>query len=515
MSQIKHILRLHQQGKSIKFIARSLSVSRNTVRKYLSLGQASARTTAELLETEEGLLGQILLPGDGSLQSDRYQRLRDQYEYFCTELSRPGVTRWLLWSEYRQSHPDGYSYSQFCWHLQQLDKAGQVTLANLPHPPGEQLYVDFAGKQAEYIDPATGEIRQASVLIATLGFSQYSYVEAVQTQTGEDVVEGLQEGFRWFGGVTKVIIPDNMKAAVIKSDRYEPGLNRLLEDLANHYQTVVLPARPRRPRDKSLVESAVRDVWRHVFAPLRNQQFVGLAQLNQAIRRQLDTWHDRPFQGRDETRRQRFLASEQPALGPLPAEPFLVKKYVDLTVRNNCHIQLGEDKHYYSVPHAWVGQKVNVIYTSQLVQIFCRSELIGSHRRNRTRYGYTTVREHLPSHHQHWLDRGPDWYRSRARRISPEVGQLIERILASRTYPEQAYRSCDGILGLHRKAGGEMLTEAARIALELDACTYSFVDRLIKNGMANPSAGQPSDPGELPDHPNIRGKKYFQQPLNL
>jgi hypothetical protein len=247
------------------------------------------------------------------------------------------------------------------------------------------------------------------------------------------------------------------------------------------------------------VETGVRETYRNVFAPIRNQTFFSLAEINQAFRRQLESWGDRPFQGRTETRRQRFESVERAALQALPEAPFVIKKKRSPTVRNNSHIQLGEDKHYYSVPFTYIKKKVLVIYSPLLVDIYFKGSLIASHQRNRTPYEYTTVREHLPSHHRHWMDRGPDWYRLRAGRISKEVGQLIERILNSKMYPEQAFRSCDGVLGLHRKVGSEELTEAARIALELDCCTYSYVNRLIQNGMASRALNKPSAPAELPD----------------
>jgi len=515
MSQIKQLLRFTQQGKSIKWIARSLSVSRNTVRKYLSLQSASGQPIEELLQLEDNQLEQALLPTAPQDHDQRYRVLLDSYDYFCDELRRPGVTRWLLWSEYRQSHPGGYCYSQFCKHLHDLGQARNLSMANLPHPPGEQIYIDFAGTYGEYVDPATGHIHKVPILVLTLGHSQYSYVEALPSQNGEDLIGGLQRGFSAFGGVSKVLIPDNMKTAVTKTDRYEPAINRLLEDLANHYNTAVMPARPHHPKDKPLVESAVRDVGRHVVAPLRNRIFYSPAELNQAFAEQLRIWHERPFQGREESRRQRFEQAERPALQPLPDEPFQIKKYASLTIRNNCHIQIREDRHYYSAPYAYATKKVQVIYTPDRVQMFCQGRLIAAHQRDRTPYGYTTVREHLPENQRHWMDRGPGWYRSRAYHISQEAGELIDRVLSSKTYPEQTYRSCDGILGLHRKVGGEQLTQAARIALELDCCTYSFVSRLIQNGMAKPAEASSEDSGELPAHDNIRGKTYFQQPLNL
>lgn len=515
MSQIKQILRFTLQGKSIKYIARTLSVSRNTVRKYLTLQQASGKPVEELLCLEDNELEQTLIPTAQPTDEQRYRVLVERYDYFCSELQRAGVTRWLLWSEYRQSHPGGYCYSQFCKHLGDLGDARNLTMANLPHPPGEQIYIDFAGKSAEYVDPGTGQIHSVPVLILTLGHSQYSYVEAIRSQKSDDLIGGLGRGLSFFGGVTKVLIPDNMKTAVTKTDRYEPGINRLFEDFANHYNTAVVPARPRRPKDKPLVESAVRDVYRHVFAPLRNRTFHSLEELNEAITGQLGIWHDRLFQGREESRRQRFEQVERPALHALPAEPFGIKKYLNLTIRNNCHIQIREDSHYYSAPYAYARKKVQVIYTSDRVQIFYKTTLIAAHQRNRTPYGYTTVKEHLPENQRHWLERGTQWYHRRAHHISPEVGRLIDAILASKTYPEQTYRSCDGILGLHRKVGGEQLTEAARIALELDCCTYSFINRIIKNGMAKATPASPDAPTDLPDHQNIRGKTYFQHSLTL
>lgn len=513
MSQIKQILRLHQHGKSIKAIARSLAVSKNTVRKYVALQKATNRSIEELLRVDDNELQQMLFPVEGSDSSNRHRYLDDHYEYFCKELRRRGVTRWLLWSEYRQSQPDGYSYSQFCWHLQQLDGAAKVTMAGLPHPAGEQMYVDFAGEYGRYIDPGSGQTCKVPVLVVTLGFSQYSYIEAIESQKTEDFLYGLQRALRFFTGVTKLIIPDNMKSAVIKSDRYEPGLNRMLEDFANHYDAGVFPARPGRPKDKPLVESAVRDVYRHVYAPLRNVKFFSLNELNQAYRQQLDLWHDRTFQGRTDTRRQRFETAEKPALHPLPIHEFEIKKYLSLTVRNNCHIQLSEGRHYYSVPYSFARQKVKIIYTPKRVQIYHRTNLIAQHQRDRKPYGYTTVKEHLPSHHQIWLERDANWYLQRALRISAQVARLVERILVSRAHPEQAYRSCDGVLSLQRKVGSDMLTEAAAVALDLNCCTYSFVNNLIKNGMASPSKQEPL--AELPKHDNIRGKDYFQQTLNF
>lgn len=511
MSQIKQILRLTSQGKSIKFITRALSVSRNTVRKYLALQRASGLSVDELLQMEAHRLQQTLLPGQGRSESDRYEELVSNYDYYCKELQRKGVTRWLLWSEYRQRRSDGYCYSQFCKHLQDLDGSKRLTMGNLPHPPGEHLYTDFAGWHAEYTDPHTGQIHRGPILVMTLGYSKYSYIEVLPTQKGEDLMDGLQRGLRFFCGAARMIVPDNMKTAVIQSDRYEPRLNRLFEDLANHYHMAVLPARPGKPKDKPQAESAVRDAYRHVFAPLRNRTFCSLQELNQAVREQLERWHDRPFQGREESRRQLFEQTERDALQPLADKPFHIKKYLTLKARNNCHIELREDRHSYSLPYAYVGQKVQVIYTTHRVQIFHKTELIATHVRNRTRNGYTTNLDHLPENQRAWLQREAGWYRKRGHQISAEVGQLMEQILQARSWLEQSYRSCDGILHLHRRVGTPILTQAARIALQMNCCSYSFVKRLIENGMANhPNTSHSASASRLPDHDNIRGKEYYQ-----
>lgn len=513
MNYIKQIFQLRHQGRSLKFIERELGVSRNTVRKYLVLRRASGRSIPDLLAMEDPELARLLLAGDAGQPGDeRYKQLLDNYPFYLSELKRTGVTRWLLWSEYRQSHPDGYSYSQFCWHFQQLAKADQATMANLDHRPGDQLYVDFAGLTMQYVDPDTGEIHTTPVLIATLGMSQYSYVQALPSQRAEDFFRGLANALAFFGGSPLCIIPDNLKAAVIKSDRFEPSLNTMFVDFANHYRMAALPTRPACPQDKSLVETAVRETYRNIYAPLRNRTFFSLGELNQAIKEQLDIWHDKPFQNNQQTRRGRFEEFERPALQALPDEPFCIKKPRTLTVRKNSHVYLTEDKHYYSVPYTYIGNKVYIIYTDKLVHIYFKQQLVASFQRIRTPYGYTTIKEHLPSHHQYWLDRSPDWYRDQARRIGDEAVELIECIIAKRVHPEQAYRSCDGILALSRKIGKAPLLKAAKIALSVNEPTYSFVKRLIQNGMSDLAPASSGEPARLPVHKNIRGKSYYQKP---
>ena len=511
MSQIKQIYRLHEQGQGKKAIARICGVSRTTVKKYLSSLKNSGMSVAEALQTEDPVLEQTLHQHEclEKGRDTRYAHLVSQADYYREELKRTGVNRWVLWNEYRQEHSGGYSYSQFCWHLQQFEKMREVSMRQ-QYEPGEKVFIDFTGKPLEWIDRETGEVHKAQVFVATLGYSKYSYVEAVRSQKAEDFLMALVRCFIFFGGVPAVVVPDNLKSAVTRSDPYEPDINRLLEDLANHFGIAVIPARNAKPKDKALVENMVKNAYSHIYAPLRNRQFYSPDELNQAVKEKLWQFNEKAFQGRDDSRKDLFEQHEKPALKSLPAQPFEIKKYRELTVQKNSHIHLAEDKHYYSVPYAYTGQKVKIIYTQSLVSIYCKGNRIAAHQRNLRKHGYTTVRQHLPSHHQRWLDRSPKYYLEWARKISPEAMEVTQKILSSKPHVEQAYKSCEGILGLARRHGKEMLTKACQRALELDCCNYGFINRSIQSGMLD----QPQETlTSLPRHENVRGAAYYQQIL--
>ena len=296
MSTIKQILQHHHQGKSIRWSARAVKVSRNTVRKYLGMARELDRPLEELLSLDDHELEALLYPSQPSTRDERLADLQGRYEYLRRELARTGVTRFLLWTEYKQAYPGGYSYSQFCWRLGQLDKQNQVC-AVLDHRPGDLLYLDFAGQTIEYVDLPSGEIRTGQVFIATLGYSQYSYLEALPSQKTEDLIQALNHTLAFLGGVPQGLVPDNLKSAVIRSDRYEPTLNRMLEEFANHYRTAIIPARPGKPKDKALVEAMVRNAYTRVYAPLRNRTFYSLEEVNQGIRSQLSRVTSIPHPG--------------------------------------------------------------------------------------------------------------------------------------------------------------------------------------------------------------------------
>lgn len=507
---IKQIYRLHRQNKGKKTISRELGISKNTVKKYLAIIENIPDQTENILQAEDEALSQRVHGQNIYKEDRRYHYLVSQMDYFFQELKRPGVTRWLLWKEYRQKEIQGYSYSQFCWHFQQWAKKREISLPQ-DHAPGDLLYIDFAGRTFSYVDRDTGELKQAQVFVGVLGYSQYSYIEAVESQRTQDFIRALSNCLHYFKGVPKGIVPDNLKSAVVKTDRYEPKLNKVLEDFANHYGTTVIPARSRKPKDKSLAEAFVSHSYSHIYAPLRDCEFHSPGEINEAFREKLELYNQRRFQRSDYTREDLFEREEKPFLRWLPHERFQIKKYRKLKVQPNIHILLYEDKHYYSVPFRYVGEKVSVIYTNRVVDIYCKGEKIASHLRDRKPHRYTTVKEHMPSHYQKYLERSPEYYLSWARNQSREVEQVVETVLSTRPHPEQAYKSCDGIKALARKSGREKLIRACKKALEVNACSYTFLKRVIENGMVELEDNrEKASQKQLPLHSNIRGSDYYK-----
>ncbi len=424
MSQIKQLLRLHQQGKAKKEIARILGISKNTVKSYLHKYESSGYNIDDLLELDDPVLESKFHLGNPSYKEHRYEFLKKQMDYYVQELKRNGVTRLILWEEYKESNPNGYSFSQFCYHLHQHQKASKPT-AVLHHEPSDKLFIDFAGKQLSYVDIQTGEIIKCQVFVACLPYSDYAFAMAVKTQGVEDFIYAISCCLSYLGGVPRAIVPDNLKSAVIKSDRYEPELNVALDDLANHYGTTIVPARVR-------------------------------------------------------SREEKFLADEKHLLQPLPKTVYEMKFYKEYTVAPNNHICLFKDRHYYSVPYIHVGRKAMVIYTRSTVSIYVNNELVAVHARSYTAGQYTSVKEHLCSNHQHWLSRSPDYYMEKAKRTSDELYNLFVQLFQQGKYPEQLYRTCDGLLRLQRDTEPEDFAQACKIAIELNRYSYTLVRNLIK-----------------------------------
>ena len=506
MGQIKQLIRLYQQGLGKKTIARELGMSKNTVKSYVDRIEKGELTLNSLLELDDPVLEWKLLAGNPSYKEEMYDSIIDDLGYYAKELEKTGVTRKLLWEEYHSKHPDGYRYTQFCHHLSQYQLNKNPSMV-LQHKAGEKLFIDFAGKTLSYIDRETGECIDCQIFVACLPYSDYSFAMAVHSQSTEDFIYALTCCLKAIGGVPQALVPDNLKAAVIKANRYEPGINQVLEDFANHYQTAIVPARAKKPKDKALVENQVKIIYSRVYAKLRNQQFFDILSLNKAIADKIKDHNQTRMQQKGYCRQEKFLSDEKNLLKPLPVTSFELKSYKELKVAKNNYILFTADKHYYSVPYIYIGSKVKVIYTRSTVRVYAKGELVAIHQRS-FRYGHTTVKEHLSSHHQHYLDRSPDYYKEKARAKSDTLYKVICRMFEADKYPEQQYRSCDGLLDLQRKTEKQLFENVCNVAIEYDNCTYGFIHNILKNNMVQ--VIEELNNKSLPAHKNIRGAGNYK-----
>ena len=507
MSKLKQIIRLRKNGVALQTIAKGVGIARNTVKKYLRLIEVKGYDYEDLLKKEDEQLEALLADPDDASQ-ERHEALIKLFPYIEKELQRTGVNRWIMWGEYKDKNPDGYSYAHFCRYLREWRDTHSATL-HFEHQPADKIFIDFAGKKLHWVNPHTGEINEAEVYVALLGYSQLTYVQAVASQGKEDFIAATENALHYFGGVPQVLVPDNLKSAVTKAGKYEADINADFADFANHYATSVLPARSYKPKDKALVENAVRIVYSRIYAPLRDRMFHSLEELNQAIVELRECHNQKPFQKTSESRREKFEKVEKAKLQPLATERYELKKFKFLTVMKNCHIHLNEDKHYYSVPYRYIGKKVKMIYSSSTVSIFYNKERIAFHKRDPRQFGYSTLKEHLPSSHQFVSDWNPDKFLSWAAGIDPLVKEYIQGILKSKQYPEQAYRSCVGILSQEKKVGRSRLIKAVERAMHYGAYNYKIIDRILKGGMDRLIEDNQKQ-SALPFHENIRGANNYQ-----
>jgi transposase len=507
MEQLKQVLKLNREGQSIKGIVRLTGLSRNTVRTYL------ARLPEEVEHKpnqSDASLAEIFYNLDtAAYKSVRYQRLLSHLEGAERELSRPGVTRQLLWREYLEQHPDGYGYSQYCYHLQQLLNKKDVVM-HLEYKPAEQLMVDFTGKKYHWVDPQTGERFACEVFVATLPYSGLIYCIAVDSQQTQDFLVACNHTLHYMGGVAETILCDNLRTAVTKSDRYEPSFTDLCYQLSEHYGTTFSATRPGKPRDKAMVEKAVSMVYRYVYALLRHRTFSSLSEINHYFRIQIDMLNLRQYKGSSFSRRDLFEQQEKPLLRELPSSPCLLKKGVVLTVQRNYHIQLREDGLYYSVPWQHAGKKVKIWYDKKTVEIYLDHQRIALHLRLPGR-GYSTIREHMPLNYQQAID-AKGWTReellSKAARLGTSTASVAEQILSNSIYIEQNYKACFGMLMLEKRYGSLRLEAACALALTGTRINYTMIKNILSTGMDKQILGKVAKP--LPSHDNIRGPQHYQ-----
>jgi transposase len=514
ISMIKQLLCLHRQGQGIKSISRTLGISKNTVKRYLHQIALKGLDSSVLLNQSDEALEPIL-SGKTSIGEDRLQALEQLFPSISDELEKTGFTLHHLWCRYKVEYPGGYQYSQFCYHYQKYREHKKAVM-HFEHEPGDKLFLDYAGKKLFYVEYGTGEITECEFFVAVLGHSQYTYAEASLSQQKEDFIASVQNALHYYGGVPKVLITDNLKSAVTKCCLYNPCLNDDFLDMANHYQCAVMPAKSRKPRYKSLVENHIRILYTRVYAELSANTFFSLKDLNQAILDCIEKHNCMAFQGKGYSRKQVFEQVERQTLQSLPGERYEIKKTNLVTVMKTSHVRLSEDKHYYSIPYRYIGEKVKLSYTSKDVSIYLKGERIAWHLRDRKPYRYTTVKEHLPSHHRFVSEWNPEKFIGWAGGIHPDVKAYIEGVLSQQAYPETLYRACVGILSMDKKAGRERLVKACQMGLAMNTCNYGFIARIISNGtdklLTNSDFAKTET--QLPAHENLRGEDYYKKMCN-
>jgi transposase len=509
MIKIRQILRLHTQGYSKLQIAVQTSISRNTLKKYIKEFTASKLTFDEISTLSDKDLEDLFVKPDDRPVSEKLQTLFNLFPSIDKELKKKGVTRLILWEEYRLNHPDGFCVSQFKHYYAQWKAQVNPTM-RMEHKVGDKMYVDYAGDKLCIIDQQTGEIQPVEVFVAILGASQLTYVEAVMTQQKEDFIAACENAMHYYNGVPAAIVPDNLKSAVTKSSKYEPTINETFADFAEHYQTTILPARAYRPRDKALVENAVRIIYSRIYAKIRGTDYYLLEGLNAAIIIALEEHNNTFLRGRNYSRRQQFDEIEKSALRPLPALKYELKKYLYATVAKNGHAGLSVDKHYYSVPYRFIGKKVKLLYSRHSVEIYYNYECIAQHTRTKSSYQYTTNKEHLASTHRFVSDWTPERFISWAQGIHEDVKLYILKVLDRKQHPEQAYKSCVGILGFAKKVGNERLIKACQRALGYGAYNYKTIQRILEKELDLQDSPDDTDQLRMPFHDNIRGENYYQ-----
>lgn len=516
MSKVRNLLRLYTEGVSKQSIAERTGLPRNTVKKYIRLFLACNRSLDELGLMSDGELEQMFLamvPRSYIEDDPKYKAAHDFFPEMEKALKRKDITKAQLWQHYRAKNPDGYGLSQFksyylLWHR------ARNPVAHIEHKAGAKMFVDYAGDKLEMVDPNSGEIIPLEVFVAILGGSQLTFVEASMSQQTEDFISSCENALDYFGGSPLAIVTDNLKAAVIKSSRYEPVINDAFRDFASHYTMAVLPAGPYKPTHKALVEGAVRIIYKTIYGEVRTGVYTSLSSINKAIRKALDAHNDRAMSARPYSRRQMFNDEEAAALQALPFHRYELKRRKTVTVMKNNFVNLGEDKHYYSVPYRFIGKKVTLLYNQSEVEVYYRHERIAVHDRDRRAFKHTFVEDHLASKHRFLTDWNPEKFILRAAEVGEACKAYIEGLLAVRQHPEQAYRSCQGVLSFAVRAGYTRLNNACKRALQFKDFSYHTIRVILEKGLDREDFieddSQAPDQPDLPDHDNIRGKDYYK-----
>lgn len=512
MRKIREILRLRfELGRTVSEIATGVCAGRSTVGDCLAKAKSAGLTwplPAKYADYTDEQLEALLYPSSQNASSAITKRI--DFAHIHQELKRKGMTKHLLWMEYKEQNVEIVGYTRFCDLYRQWSQTVDLPMRQV-HKLGERLFIDYAGMTIPLvIDTKTGETTEAQIFVAVLGASNYTFVEATLSQSLPDWVGSHVRAFKFFGGVPEIIVPDNLKSGVTSPHRYDPDVNPTYQDMAEHYGVAVIPARVRKPKDKAKAEEAVQHVERRILARLRNHRFFSLSELNEVIKPLLDELNRQPFQKLPGARLSQFESLEKPLLKPLPAIPYEFAEWKKATVNIDYHIVL--DHHYYSAPFVYVKKQIDIRYTATIVELFHNGKRIASHRRVYHQKGrYTTLKEHMPERHQKHLEWTPDRVLHWARTQGDYVGFLAKKIMESRTHVQQGFRSCLGLIRLGKTYGQERLNSACKRALSINAINYQSIQTILKNNLDQQELTQSIADESVAqlEHDNVRGSDYY------
>jgi transposase len=511
MFKIRQLLRLYASGRGTKYISQSTGLARNTVKKYLLVFVQLRITMEELNEMSDAQMSKIFFVKDVvPVANKRLVDLEVLLPSLASMLKKRGVTKQMIYAKYVLSCPDGYKSSAFLERLNTFMNVGKGSM-KMEHKAGDKMFVDYTGKKLQVVDKLTGEIKDVEVFVAILGCSQLTFVMAMESQQKEDFIMGCEQALHFYGGVPQAIVPDNLRSAVTKASKYEAQLNNDFAAFAEHYHTFGFPTRAYKPKDKALVEGAVKIIYTTIFSKIDQQVYYTIVDLNTAILLHLQVHNESLLTGQSYSRRQQFEELEKQTLQPLNPYLFELMTTQLSTVNKYGHVLLSVDKRYYSVPFKLIGKRLKIKYSSKQLSVYDEIEIVAVHDRF---YGkgqkYITVQDHLASQHKYLSEWNPQKFMAMATAIDIVVANYIAKILSREMYPEQSYKSCSGVLNLAKRVGKERIINACKRADSYSLYNYGIIDQILRSkadyiafedDLANPS---------MPSHENIRGQNYYE-----
>jgi transposase len=507
MNRLRTIIRLYEEQTGIKAIAGLARTSRNSVKKYIHKWNTLDMSYEDFRQHSDAELYTLFcVKAEREVPNPRMETLESLMPEICRALSKKGMTTLQQWVKYNKEHPDGYGLTQFRMCIQRYRKITNPSM-RMEHKAGDKMFIDYTGDKL-WIYPHGEQPRQVEVFVSVLGCSLLTYVEATHSQSKEDFITSCENAFYYYGGAPRCIVTDNLKAAVTKAGRYEPVLNEEFERFSEHYGVAVVPARARKPKDKSQVENAVKLTYKDIFTRIDSLHCPDLKSLNAAIRSALEVHNNGSFTGRNYSRRSYFEDAEKEVLSPLNPIRYQIKKHQMATVGKDGYIRLGEDVHFYSVPSIYIGKKLKISYTASDVEIFEGYNRVANHTRNRTPYRHTTEPEHLSPKHKAVLDWSPENFLKEASEIHEDVEHYIRKVLEINHYIDKSNKICSGILALARKVNTSRLAAACRLAAGYGRYSFLEIQDILKT--KSELIELPEETADIPEHENIRGKEYYK-----